>query len=38
MLLPVSNPVVAVRFSFFLIQVVTMIAMGVLLVLAALSR
>ena len=38
MLLPVSNPMVAARFSFFLIQVMTMIAMGVLIVLAALSR
>jgi uncharacterized MAPEG superfamily protein len=38
MLLPISNPMVAARFSFFLIQVMTMIAMGVLTVLAALSR
>jgi len=37
MLLPVSNPMVAARFSFFLIQLMTMIAMGLLLVLAALS-
>jgi uncharacterized MAPEG superfamily protein len=38
LLLPVSNPMVAARFTFFLIQVMTMIAMGVLIVLAALSR
>ena len=35
MLLPVSNRMVAARFLFFLIQVMTMIAMGVLIVLAA---
>jgi len=35
MLLPVSNPTVAARFTFFLIQVITMIAMGVLVVSAA---
>ena len=29
MLLPVSNPMVAARFSFFLIQVLAMIAMGI---------
>lgn len=38
MLLPVSNPVVAARFTFFLVQVLAMIAMGVLVVLAALGR
>jgi uncharacterized MAPEG superfamily protein len=38
MLLPASNPMVAVRFSFFLVQVMTMIAMGVLIVQAALNR
>jgi uncharacterized MAPEG superfamily protein len=38
MLLPVSNPMVAARFAFFLIQVLAMIAMGVLVVLAALGR
>lgn len=38
MLLPVSNPAVAVRFAFFLIQVMTMIAMGVLIALAGLGR
>ena len=37
-LLPVSNPMVAARFSFFLLQIITMIAMGVLIVLAALGR
>ncbi|THD74216.1 MAG: MAPEG family protein [Phenylobacterium sp.] len=36
MLLPASNPIVAARFSCFLIQVIAMIAMGVLVVLAAL--
>ena len=38
MLLPVSNPMVAARFSFFLIQLMTMIAMGILVIFAALSR
>ncbi len=38
MALPETNASVAVRFSFFLIQVVAMIAMGVLVALAATAR
>jgi uncharacterized MAPEG superfamily protein len=38
MLLPVSNWMVGTRFSFFFVQAGTMIAMGVLLVLAAAGR
>jgi len=35
MLLPETNKTIAVRFSFFLLQVLTMNAMGILVVMAA---
>jgi uncharacterized MAPEG superfamily protein len=37
MLLPETNTTVAVRFAFFLVQIVAMIAMGVLIAMAAVS-